>query len=163
MDIFQITLYAATFLCSLVGGFLFAFTIVVMPGIRNLDDGEFIRAFQVMDSVIQNSQPLFMLAWVGSFLVLLFTAALSLWEPVGSYPVFILSALLIYLLGVQLPTVRINIPLNNELQALDSRSMTKNELKEARARFEGRWVRWNTSRTVFSNLTTLLLIFLLLY
>jgi uncharacterized membrane protein len=115
-----------------------------------------------MDSVIQNSQPLFMLAWVGSFLVLLVTAALSLWAPAGSYPVFILLALLIYALGVQLPTVRINIPLNNELQALDSRSMSTLELKEARGRFEERWVRWNTSRTVFSNLTTLLLIFLLL-
>ena len=65
MGIFQIALFLATFLCSLVAGFLFAFALVVMPGIRSLNDREFIRAFQVIDRVIQNNQPIFMLVWVG--------------------------------------------------------------------------------------------------
>ena len=64
----------ATFLCSLVAGFLFAFAAVVMPGIRSLDDGGFIRAFQVMDRIIQNNQPLFVLVWVGSVLALVAAA-----------------------------------------------------------------------------------------
>ena len=34
MGIFQIALILATFLCSLVAGFLFAFALVTMPGIR---------------------------------------------------------------------------------------------------------------------------------
>jgi uncharacterized membrane protein len=55
--IFRIALILATSLCSLVAGFLFAFAIVVMPGIRSLNDREFIRAFQVMDGVIQNNHP----------------------------------------------------------------------------------------------------------
>ncbi len=59
--IFQIALILATFLCSLVAGFLFAFAVVAMPGIKRLNDGEFIRAFQVMDGVIQNNQPIFLL------------------------------------------------------------------------------------------------------
>ena len=54
----------ATFLCSIVAGFLFAFWVVAMPGIRSLNDREFIRAFQVMDRVIQNNQPI--LCWSGS-------------------------------------------------------------------------------------------------
>ncbi|MGB5425029.1 MAG: hypothetical protein WBN03_22880, partial [Desulfobacterales bacterium] len=66
MGIFQAALILATFLCSLVAGFLFAFSVVVMPGIRSLNDREFIRAFQVMDRVIQNNQPIFMLVWIGS-------------------------------------------------------------------------------------------------
>ncbi len=66
MGIFQIALILATFLCSLVAGFLFAFALVAMPGIRSLNDREFIRAFQVMDRVIQDNQPVFMLVWVGS-------------------------------------------------------------------------------------------------
>ena len=37
MGIFQIALILATFLCSLVAGFLFAFALVAMPGIRNLN------------------------------------------------------------------------------------------------------------------------------
>ncbi len=35
-----------------------------------LNDREFIRAFQVLDRVIQNRQPLFMLVWVGSVVAL---------------------------------------------------------------------------------------------
>ena len=37
MTVFHAVLVLATFLCSLVAGFLFAFAAVVMPGIRSLD------------------------------------------------------------------------------------------------------------------------------
>lgn len=52
MTFFHIALIAATFLCSLVAGFLFAFAVVVMPGMRSLDDGEFIGAFRAIDGAI---------------------------------------------------------------------------------------------------------------
>jgi uncharacterized membrane protein len=58
--VFHLTLILATLLCSLVAGFLFAFAVVVMPGIARLDDASFLRAFQVIDRVIQNNHPLFM-------------------------------------------------------------------------------------------------------
>ena len=61
MVVFQITFIFATFLCSLVAGFMFAFSVVVMPGIKSLNDREFIKAFQVMDRIIQNNQPIFIL------------------------------------------------------------------------------------------------------
>ena len=44
MEIFQVTLIVATFLCTLVAGFVFAFAAVVMPGMRSLDDGDSLRA-----------------------------------------------------------------------------------------------------------------------
>ena len=75
--IFQITLILATFLSSLVAGLLFVFAIVVMPGIKSLNDGDFIRAFQVMDGVIQNNQPIFVLVWVGSALALIASAVIG--------------------------------------------------------------------------------------
>ena len=78
MDIFEIALGLGTFLCSLVAGFLFAFAIVTMPGIKNLNDREFIRAFQGIDGIIQNNQPIFMLVWVGSVVALLASAVLML-------------------------------------------------------------------------------------
>jgi hypothetical protein len=40
MTFFHIALIRATFLSSIVAGFLFAFAVVVMPGIRSLDDGK---------------------------------------------------------------------------------------------------------------------------
>jgi len=80
MTFFQATLLLATFLCSLVAGLLFTFAIVVMPGIGKLDDGGFIRAFQVIDRVIQNKQPLFVLVWVGSAVALVTAAVLGIAE-----------------------------------------------------------------------------------
>ena len=41
MGILEATLILAAFLCSLAAGFLYAFSVVVMPGIRRLNDREF--------------------------------------------------------------------------------------------------------------------------
>ena len=65
MGIFQLTFIVATLLCSLVAGFVFACAVVVMPGTGNLSDGGFLRAFQVIDRVIQKNQPVFLLVWMG--------------------------------------------------------------------------------------------------
>ena len=161
MGIFHIALILATFLCSLVGGLLFAFAIVVMPGIRSLNDREFIRAFQVMDRVIQNNQPIFLLVWVGSVVALLTSAVLGIGQLDGVGRLLIIFAALAYLLGVQLPTVTINIPLNNKLQTLDVDAMNETKQKETRKDFEPRWNLWNSIRTAFASLASAFLIILL--
>ncbi len=162
MGIFQITLILAAFLCSLVGGFLFSFAIVVMPGIRNLNDREFIRAFQVMDRIIQNNQPIFMIVWIGSIIILIISAVLSIGELYGIEMILMIIAVLFYLAGVQLPTGTINVPLNNKLQKLNVKTMNDAEQQMTRRQFETKWVRWNLIRTTFSNLTALLLLILLI-
>lgn len=126
--IFQVTLILAVFLCSLAAGLLFTFAIVVMPGIRVLNDREFIRAFQVIDGVIQNNQPVFMLVWVGSVIFLGLAAVLGIVHLDGIDRLLMIIAALVYLLGVQLPTARINIPLNNELQSLNVDKMSEQSL-----------------------------------
>jgi uncharacterized membrane protein len=161
MGIFQATLILATFLCSLVAGFLFAFAVVVMPGIRSLDDRQFIRAFQVMDRVIQNNQPIFILVWVGSVVVLISSAVLGLGQLDGTGRLLLIVASLAYLLGVQLPTVTINVPLNNKLQTLDVDAMNETAQKGARVDFEPRWNRWNSIRSALASLASALLIILL--
>jgi uncharacterized membrane protein len=162
MTLFQAVLMSAAFLCSLVAGLLFAFAAVVMPGIRRLGDGEFIRSFQVMDRVIQNNQPLFVVVWVGSVLALVTAAALGVWELRGADRLLLVIAALIYLLGVQLPTIAINIPLNNELQKLDVGTMDERIRKRARDDFEARWNRWNVIRAACASLTSILLVLVLL-
>jgi uncharacterized membrane protein len=154
-------LILATFLCSLVAGFLFAFTIVVMPGIRSLNDREFIRAFQAMDGVIQNNQPLFVLVWVGSAVALVTSAVLGFGQLDGVGRLLIILAALAYILGVQLPTITINIPLNNKLQTLDVDAMNETRQETARKDFEPRWNRWNSIRTAIASLVSALLIILL--
>jgi uncharacterized membrane protein len=162
VTMFQSVLMLATLLCSLVAGFLFAFAAVVMPGIGRLDDDAFIRAFQAIDRVIQNNQPLFLFVWVGSIPALLAAAVLGLWALDGLDRSLVIVAAAVYLLCVQLPTVAINIPLNNTLQELDPGGMNQMARKRARADFEPRWDRWNAFRAASASLTTLLLLLLLL-
>ena len=161
MEFLQIGLILATFLCSMAAGLLFAFAIVVMPGIKSLNDREFIRAFQEIDGVIQNNQPIFMLVWVGSVLALGISAVLGIVQLDGAERLLIIFAALAYFLGVQLPTVRINIPLNNQLQTLDVDAMNETEQRAARGDFETRWNRWNSIRAAFASLASALLMFLL--
>jgi uncharacterized membrane protein len=161
MTLLPIVLVLAAFLCSLIAGFLFAFAIVVMPGIGRLDDGGFIRAFQVIDGIIQRSQPLFVFAWVGSALALLAAAVLGIGELDGANRLLLITATLVYLLGVQLPTVAINIPMNNEIQKVDPGAIGETMKKRARSDFEPRWNRWNAVRAACASLTSALLLLLL--
>lgn len=160
--IFPGLLLTATFLCSLIAGFLFAFAVVAMPGINRLDDGAFIRAFQVMDRVIQNNQPLFILVWVGSVAALVSAAALGMVQLDGADRLLLIGAAVVYLVGVQAPTAAVNVPLNNALQEVEVDASRPALLAEARATFETRWNRWNRLRTLLSGGTALLLMVLLL-
>ena len=161
MEFFQIALILATLLCSLAAGLLFAFAVVVMPGIGSLKDREFIRAFQVIDRVIQNNQPIFMLVWVGSILALVTSAVFGIGQLNGVLRLLIIISVLAYIFGVQLPTVAINVPLNKKLQALDVDAMNETSYKAARKDFEPQWNRWNSIRTAFASLVSALLIILL--
>lgn len=158
---FQIALITATLLCSLVAGFLFAFATIVMPGIKTLNDRDFIRAFQVIDGVIQNNQPLFVAVWMGSVVAAVAAAGLGFRQLEGTQRLLLVLAPLIYILGVQLSTFTINVPLNNQLQALNVDAMDEVALRAARMDFEPRWNLWNLVRTPFASLTSVLLIVLL--
>lgn len=159
--IFPLILILATLFSALVAGLLFAFSIVTMPGIKRLNDREFIRAFQVMDGVIQNNQPLFMLVWVGSVVAMLATAVLAFGQLSGVQLVLMIVATAVYLLGVQLPTVTINVPLNNQLQRVEVDQLSERAQKNARMDFEPRWNQWNRIRTVFASLASVMLLVLL--
>lgn len=162
MGLFDIALVLSTLLCSLVAGFLFAYAVVIMPGIKRLDDAQFIRAFQVTDRVIQDNHPLFILVWIGSAMSLLFCAFLGFGNLQRLDLVLLLVATVLYLLGVQASTILVHLPLNNELQRLDVNKLKAMELQEARAGFEPRWNRSNEIRTAIACCTSLLLIILAL-
>lgn len=158
---FHLTLMLATLLCAMVAGFVFAFAVVVMPGLRTLSDKEFLRSFQVIDGVIQKGHPLFGLVWAGSVLALVASAILGYGRLQGANWVLCIAAVAIYLLGVQLPTITINIPLNNALQARELGTLDGPALTAARQAFEPRWLRWNTVRTLLATLVSVLLLVLL--
>ena len=154
-------LVSAAFLCSLVAGFLFAFAVVVMPGIGKLDDGAFIRAFQAIDRIIQDNQPLFLFVWLGSAVALIAAAVIGLRALHGADRLLVIGAALAYILCVQLPTFRINVPLNTALQKVDPGAMSEAARRRAREDFESRWNRWNVFRTACASGVTVVLLIVL--
>ena len=158
----HMTLLLTTLLCSLVVGLLFGFTVVVMPGISKLNDHDFLKAFKQMDGIIQDNQPLFMVVWVGSIFSVLGTLILGTLQLSGLQLNLLWVAGVLYLLGVQAPTIRFNIPLNNALQGCDLASMDEAALAEARTEFEAPWNRWNRIRTFNGVVSVSVLLFVLL-
>ena len=147
MAFLDISLIFAILLCSLVGGFIFTYSIVVMPGLSNLNNKDFLRAFQVTDAVIQNNQPLFMFTWIGSIVAILTTIVASLLTVGLSESWIIILVGAAYLVGVQGITVAIHIPLNNHIQKLNIEELNDKTLADERLKFETKWNFFNKIRT----------------
>ena len=161
MDLLDISSIFSILSCSLVGGFIFTYAIVVMPGLSKLNDKDFLKAFQVTDAVIQNNQPLFMFTWIGSILAVLATILVS-WVSIG----FVESWLIVlvafaYLLGVQGITVAIHIPLNNQIQRIKIEDLNYEALADQRLKFETKWNFFNYIRTSIAISVSVLLLILL--
>ena len=161
MDMLDISLIFSITLCSLVSGFIFTYSIVVMPGLSKLNDKDFLKAFQVTDAVIQNNQPLFMFTWIGSILAVLATILVS-WISIG----FVESWLIVlvafaYLLGVQGITVAIHIPLNNQIQRIKIEDLNYEALADQRLKFETKWNFFNYIRTSIAISVSVLMLILL--
>ena len=161
MDLLDISLIFSITLCSLVSGFIFTYAIVVMPGLSNLNDKEFIRAFQVTDAVIQNNQPIFMFTWIGSIVSLFSTILTSVISFELSEAWLIILISVIYLLGVQGITMVIHIPLNNHIQKVVIEELSYEAINEERVKFERKWNYFNNIRTSISISISLLLLILL--
>ena len=154
----EVVLLVASFLVSLVAGLLLIFSIVVMPGIGRLDDRDYLRAFRAMDRIIQDNQPVFVLVWGGSVLAVIGAVVLAIGQSGDSVGRLVIVSAVVYLVGVQVSTFAVNIPLNNVLRGLDLEAMSAEEHAEARAAFEHRWNTWNRSRSAWACLASFLLL-----
>ena len=160
--IFNGLLLFASLTTLLVTGLLFTFALLVMPGLGQLDDRSFLRGFQEIDRIIQRSHPVFVVVWLGSILGLIVVTMASFTQLEGWAQVLLIAATVIYILGVQLPTVQGNLPLNNKLQKLELKTMSEADLAQARKAFEPAWNRLNLFRSIFSLIVATLLIVVVL-
>ena len=119
---------AAAVGCGVVGGVFFAFSTFVMAALRRLPAPQGIAAMQSIN--VTAVQPPLMLALFGTAAACaaLIVVAVTSWDE-PSAP-WLLAGGLVYLLGEIVVTIAYNVPLNDELAALDP---------EADA---GRWPGW---------------------
>ena len=161
MDLLDISLIFSILSCSLVGGFIFTYAIVVMPGLSDLNDKEFLRAFQKTDAIIQNNQPIFMFTWIGSNVAMLTTILVSLASVGLSETWLIVLVGVAYLLGVQGITVAIHLPLNNHIQKVKIEELNDKTLADERLEFETKWNFFNYIRTSIAISVSVLLLIIL--
>ena len=158
MDLLDVALIFSILSCSLVGGLIFTYAIVVMPGLSSLSDKDFLRAFQVTDAIIQGNQPLFMFTWVGSMVAMFMMIVVSSVrvELAEAWPIVLISVA--YLVGVQGITAAFHIPSNNHIQNLIIEDLNDETLADERLKFEAKWNFFNYIRTGIAISVSILLL-----
>jgi uncharacterized membrane protein len=132
-------LLAATLTTAMMAGFFHAYSFSVLPGLRGAPAAVLVETMQRINRAILNGW--FFLLFAGA--ALFGAAAVTLVAIDGETGVLVpaVAGLVLYLAQLAV-TARINIPLNN---ALDAAGAT--DPAAAREAFEKPWVRWNHART----------------
>lgn len=138
---------------GLLAGLFFSFAVAISPGLRQLEDQQYVRTFRAVNNAILN--PAFLLVFFAAPLTACGAVLTSLasgnhtalpWTAIGaggSVVTFVVTAV-------------VNVPLNNRLARATT---TVEEMTAARRAFEPRWSKWNTVRALTS--TTALVCFVL--
>lgn len=146
MITFSLTMLA-TVAAGLMAGLYVAFSIAVMPGLREMDDRTFIATMQAINRRILN--PWFMAIFLGSVLA---PVALAVTLLVGDHEADVrrwgvLGAVLAVVSFAI--TVGANVPRNVALDHAGDPSALADPAA-VRGTFEASWTRWNHLRSVFS-------------
>ena len=142
---------------GLVAGLFFAFSTFIMAALAKIPVPQGISAMQSINSTILRS--LFMPLFFGTTLACLVLAGVALfrWGQPGTGLMF--AGAVIYVLGMFLCTIVLNVPLNNQLAAV---SPDGSGAPSVWSRYLADWTRWNHVRTIASTVACGLLIAALL-
>lgn len=130
-------------LLGLVAGLLYGYACSVNPGLHKLSDKEYLSAMQSINIAIQN--PVFFISFMGSMVALAITT-FQLYGQQAFY--YVLTAMILYVVGVFGVTMFANVPLNNRLASFNISNASQNDLKNIRAIFERPWNTFHIIRTI---------------
>jgi uncharacterized membrane protein len=137
-----IAAFATLILTGWIAGLFYAYSVSVMLAMDAAGPEHAVPVMRQINIKIQN--PVFFLSFLGTPLVGIITGVLVLIDGQPLPGVLFLAAAATYLAGTFIPTIAVNIPLNN---ALDHAT---GPAPDVWAAFSPRWNRWNTIRTLFS-------------
>lgn len=149
-------LWFAAIGCGLLAGLYFAFSAFINSALGRIETPAGIAAMNSINVVIVRSP--FMPLFLGSSLAALILAGIALfqWHQPGSAAVF--AGGVIYVVGMFLCTMALNVPLNDALAAVDPASA---EGADVWAGFLRDWTFWNHVRTIASTLAMILFVYAL--
>jgi uncharacterized membrane protein len=132
----------------LIAGLFYAYSCSVNLGLRELSDTQYVAAMQSINRAIQN--PAFFLSFMGTLLLLPVCTYVHYGQPYTSRFLLLLSATLIYAIGVFGVTMFINVPLNEALDKFNAQNATAEAINQARNAFEKPWNQGHFVRTIAS-------------
>lgn len=150
LSIQNISLNAAVILTGLSAGLFYAWSVSVIPGTQKIDDLSYLKAMQSINREILN--PAFFIVFFGSLIALMGATYFSYGLSTTGFWLLVI-AMLTYLIGTVGVTGRGNVPLNNELEALNIAKLGTKEIAEFREHYELRWNKFHTYRMIFSVLS----------
>ncbi|MEO5323944.1 DUF1772 domain-containing protein [Mesorhizobium sp. CC13] len=141
--LFSALTFVAVIGSGLAAGLFFIFSNTIMASFARLPAAQGIAAMQQINLTIIN--PAFMAVFMGMVLLSLVLGARALlgWSEAGA--TWLLAGAVAYLVGAFLVTVVFNVPLNDQLAAVDPASTEGAALWAAYLRD---WLPWNHVRTV---------------
>jgi uncharacterized membrane protein len=134
---------AAAVSSAVLAGVLFAFSTSVMPALARRPPAEGMAAMQEMNRTILN--PVFGLLFGGSALLCLVVAVSAPFTDDQDGAGWRLAGGALYVVGVFIETMVVNVPLNDRLDAANASTA---EGQSVWADFLVRWTRWNNVRTL---------------
>lgn len=144
-----------------IAGLFFTWANAVMPGMKQLNDINFIAAMKAMNKEIQNLY--FFLLFFGALICPVILLLLQDRNNADVSWYLLLFSISIYTVGVLLITIIGNVPLNENLDKFNCANATPDEMKAIRKSFEYSWNRLNLFRAVSSGISFILLILHLHY
>jgi uncharacterized membrane protein len=153
ISIKSFVLFGAVVLTGLSAGFFYAWQVSVIQGTLLVKDSVYLETMQSINRAILN--PWFFAVFFGS---LIFLSIGSIYQFNTNKWVFglILASSIVYLVGTFGITAAGNVPLNDELDALNLSELTSEKMAEFRSYYETKWNRLHLQRTVFSVLSFVL-------
>jgi uncharacterized membrane protein len=149
----SMVMFGAVVLTGLSAGLFYAWSVSVIPGTQKVLDTTYLETMQSINRAILN--PAFFFIFFGS---VIFLSIASIYEFHDNKWVFgiLLTASITYLIGTVGVTAFGNVPLNDQLDALQLMELSQEKIMVFRKFYEDNWNRLHMIRTVFSVLSFLL-------
>lgn len=145
--------FLSLLLAGALFGFFYAWVCSTMWGLDDASPDIAIAAMQAMNASVRNA--VFAPSFFGTGPALLLTAALFAMAGQGRAAAFFAAAGLICLLGAVVPTMLVNVPMNEAL-ALVALPLPEPEAARIWAEYSPRWQVWNILRCIAAGAALLL-------
>ncbi len=146
--------FITVLLNALSTGFFFAWSVSVILGTKKVGHLTYLETMQNINREILN--PVFFIVFFGSLIALVISTYLQFNNK--TVFVLVLVSTIIYLIGTFGVTAFGNVPLNNELEALNITKLNLMELKDFRTYYESAWNHFHGIRTISSMVSFILLL-----